>query len=214
MNSPATTYSNSLEHKFSKIISYLFHPLLMPTYGLALLLFTKNYISTFTPTKIKLFIISITFIFSFIMPALNAIILFKMKRIKSLEMESPKDRVLPYSTAIVYFLALFYLFFKSPFPPIIYLLILGAALSIFFTLLINFKWKISAHAVGIGGIIGAILGISYRLMIDLQFILFIAIVLAGIIGYARLRLNAHSPAQVYTGFLLGILIELLLMIIY
>ena len=41
------------------------------------------------------------------------------------------------------------------------------------TLIINFKWKISAHAIGVGGIAGAILGISYRLNIDLQFILFI-----------------------------------------
>lgn len=214
MNWHTTIYPNSFEHKISKIISYVFHPLLMPTYGLILLLYTNNYISTFTPSKIKLFIIGITFIFSFIMPALNALILLRMKRINSLEMETPRERVIPYSSAIVYFLALFYLFLKSPFPPIICLLILGAAVSIFLTLIINFKWKISAHAVGVGGIIGAILGISYRLMIDLQLILFISIALAGLVGYARLRLNAHNPTQVYCGFLLGIVTELLIMILY
>jgi membrane-associated phospholipid phosphatase len=32
------------------------------------------------------------------------------------------------------------------------------------------------------------------------------VILSGFVGYARLRLNAHTPLQVYVGFLLGTLI--------
>jgi hypothetical protein len=129
-------------------------------------------------------------------------------------METTRERVIPFLSTFMYYLALFYLFYSAQFSAVFIILILGAALSIFCTLLINFKWKISAHAVGTGGIIGALMGVSLRLMIDLQLVILIAILISGIIGYARLKLLAHTPAQVYAGYLVGFLVQLLLMIFY
>jgi membrane-associated phospholipid phosphatase len=203
----------SAGEKIAKIISYLFHPLLMPSYGFLALFFTKNYISTFTPLNLRLFILLVTFIFTFALPAINAFILLKMGRIKSLEMERAEERFVPYISTALYYFALFYLFHTvTDFPSIFKTLVLGAAVSIVLVLLITTKWKISAHAVGIGGMIAAIIGISFRLSIDLRFISMCSILIAGFVGFARLKLNAHSPSQVYTGFLLGFLVEFLLMI--
>ncbi|MGB3947682.1 MAG: phosphatase PAP2 family protein [Bacteroidia bacterium] len=203
-----------MEIRIAKIISYLFHPLLMPTYGFALLFYTNNYISTFTAPEVKLVILGITFVFTFLLPAFNVLILLKTGRIKSLEMETNSERLLPYISTTLYYFALFYLFFNAGFPSVFKVVVLGAAICLLLTLLINLKWKISAHAIGIGGTAGVILGIIYRLRLDLELIFMFTLFLAGIIGFARLKLNAHSPAQVYTGFLLGFLVELLLMIFY
>lgn len=203
-----------METRIAKLISYLFHPLLMPTYGFAIIFFTSNYISTFTSVSVKLVILSITFIFTFLLPTANALILLKMGRIKSLEMETINERIIPYTSAALYFFALFYLFYNAEFPSIFKILILGAAVSILLTIFISLKWKISAHTIGIGGIAGAALGISYRLQLDLHFILMLVILFSGIVGYARLKLNAHTPAQVYSGFILGFFVELLMMIFY
>jgi hypothetical protein len=203
-----------LETRLAKIISTLFHPLLMPTYGFLLLFISNNYIATFTPLKLKLIVLGITFVFTFILPTINALILLKAGKIRSLQMETSTERTIPYISTAFYFFALFYLFYNSEFPPFFIILILGAGLSILFTFFINFKWKISAHAVGVGGIIGAVMGISLRLMIDMRFVLMLVVLLAGFIGYARLRLNTHSPAQIYTGFLLGSVTEFLLMLFY
>jgi hypothetical protein len=203
-----------LEARIAKIISIIFHPLLMPTYGFALIFFTQNYISTFIPVNAKFLIIGITFVFTFILPTLNALILLKMGRINSLEMETSKERTIPYISTFMYYLALFYLFYSAQFSPVFVILILGAAVCVLLTLIINFKWKISAHSVGIGGIIGAVMGISIRLMIDLQLIVIVSILISGLIGFARLKLSAHSPAQVYVGYLTGFLVQLLLMIFY
>jgi membrane-associated phospholipid phosphatase len=52
------------------------------------------------------------------------------------------------------------------------------------------------------------------LHIDMRFILITVLIFSGLVAYARLKLNAHTPSQVYTGFLLGFLVELLLMIFY
>jgi hypothetical protein len=203
-----------LETRLAKILSVLFHPLLMPTYGFLLIFCTKNYIATFTPFNLKLVILGITFVFTFVLPAINSLILLKAKRISSLHMETSRERAIPYFSTSLYFFALYYLFHSAEFPPVFVILILGAGISILLTFIINFKWKISAHAIGVGGIVGATLGMSYRLMIDLRYILILVILLAGVVGYARLKLNAHTPAQVYTGFLMGFFVELILMIFY
>ncbi|MES2398296.1 MAG: hypothetical protein V4549_19945 [Bacteroidota bacterium] len=203
-----------LETRIAKIISYLFHPLLMPTYGFAIIFFTNNYISTFTSPNLKLVTLTITFIFTFLLPTINALILLKMGRIKSLEMETLSERFIPYTSAVLYYFALFYLFYNAEFPNIFKILILGAAISILLTIFISFKWKISAHTIGIGGIAGAALGIVYRLNLDMRSVLMLVILFAGVVAYARLKLNAHTPAQVYSGFALGFLVELLLMIYY
>lgn len=206
--------SKTGEEKLATFISSLFHPLSMPTYGFLLLFFTRNYISTFTAFHIKILILSATFIFTFLLPAINALILLKMGKIKSLEMESVEERKVPYASAAVYFFSLYYLFHNIGFPEIFSILILGAFISIVLTLIINLNWKISAHTIGIGGIAGAVLGIMYRLQIDLHFIFMCVLFVSGLVGYARLKLKAHSPAQVYVGFLLGFIVELLLMLFY
>jgi len=186
----------------------------MPSYGIALIFCSNNYISTFTSFNYKLVILGITFIFTFLLPTINALILLKTGRINSLQMETSKERIIPYAGASLYHFALYYLFYNAQFPETFQLLILASAVSILITFLITLKWKISAHMVGIGGVAGGLLGIIYRLQTDLVLMLLISILASGIIGYARLKLNAHSPSQVYAGFALGFFVELILMILY
>lgn len=203
-----------METRIAKIISYIFHPLLMSTYGFTFIFFTNNFISTFISTDRKLIILSVTFLFTFLLPTINALILLKMGRIQSLEMDSPQERIIPYSSTAMYYFALYYLFYSAEFPSIFKIVILGAGISILLTFIINFKWKISAHMVGIGGLAGAALGIIYRMQLDVQLALIGIIFFSGIVAYARLKLNAHTPAQVYTGFVVGFILELGLMLFY
>ena len=209
-----TVTTTTGEVKLAKTISYLFHPLLMPTYGFAFIFFTKNYISTFTPPNLVWIILGVTFVFTFFLPAVNALILLKIGRIKSLEMETNNERSIPYISTSFYYFSLFYLFYNAQFPSVFKILILGAAISILLSFIINFRWKISAHTIGVGGITGAALGIIYRLQIDMHLMLMTLLLLSGIVAYARLKLNTHTPAQVYSGFVLGFFVELLLMIFY
>lgn len=204
----------TLETRIAKAISYLLHPLLMPTYGFALIFYTKNYISTFTAPEVKLLVLGITFVFTFLLPATNVFFLLKAGRIKSLEMETAGERLLPYMGAVLYYFALFYLFDHAHFPNVFKIVVLGAGIAVLLALLINLKWKISAHAIGIGGTAGATMGIIYRLQIDMAQVLMVVLLFAGVLGFARLKLKMHTPAQVYAGFLLGFVVELLLMLFY
>jgi membrane-associated phospholipid phosphatase len=168
----------------------------------------------FVSISLKLLVLSITFVFTVFLPALNAFILLKMKRISSLQMHTQSERVVPYFSTALYYFALYYLFSSIGFSSIITLLVLGGGISILLTLFINYKWKISAHMIGIGGLCGALLGIIYRHSVESSWIFYAAIVAAGLVGFARLKLNAHTPAQVYSGFLLGFFIEFILLLLF
>jgi membrane-associated phospholipid phosphatase len=73
-------------------------------------------------------------------------------------------------------------------------------------LIVSLRWKISAHAAAIGGLIGGFLALSFRLNENPFLILSGLIIIAGMVGTARLILEKHTNWQVYTGFLLGFLI--------
>ncbi len=190
---------------FANFISYLFHPLLIATYGCLLIFFglTNSIYYAFTPLKLKCIITLTVFAFTFLLPVLNMLILYKLNYITSLKLENRKERIFPlFMTALCYF-GLFYMVYDLGVWPAVKLFILGAGICILLTAIIHLWWQISAHMVGIGGMIGVLLALSYFLQLPLFAALSLCIILAGIIGFSRLFLNSHTSRQVYAGFILG-----------
>jgi hypothetical protein len=104
-----------------------------------------------------------------------------------------------------------YMIFKLRLPRVFFILTLGAAAAIAISVIINMKWKISIHMVGIGGLVGTFFGLSAFLLVDLRMTIIFFILIAGLLGAARLKLGAHKPSQIYVGFLAGFLCEYLLL---
>ncbi len=195
---------------FAKIISYLFHPLLLPTMGL-LLIFHLDEAGLWIPSPgIQLIILALTFSVTFLLPLLNALFLLKIKMISSLAMETRQERKLPYLASAVFYFTESYFLMNADVPVLVKALMFGATLLVAGVLLINLFWKISAHMVGIGGLCGMMIAVSYRLQINLHLIFILLFLIAGLSGFARLKLGAHNPAQVYAGFLLGVFVQLIL----
>lgn len=196
----------------SNIVSYLFHPLLMPTYGCLLLFFGLNHsvYYIFTPLKLKIIITLIVFSFTFLLPLFNLLILFRFKYISSLKLENRQERFFPLIITSICYFGLFYLLYDFNIWPAIKLLILGAGICIFFTALITLYWQISAHMIGIGGLIGSVISIGYYLQTDILPELSILILVAGIVGFSRLYLKAHNPPQVYVGFISSCIFQIFL----
>lgn len=186
---------------FANIISTLFHPLLMITYGIILsLLYT--YLAIY-PTNMKLIMIGGAFVCTAVIPGLFILLLKFSGSISDLELSNRRERVLPF--LIMIFSVLVYVFFVRRLQVPFWLigLLIGAALSLFLSLGINFYWKISVHGIGIGGLLGAVMGISRIHMMN-SYILFMALILiAGLVATARIILNKHTPMQMYGGICLG-----------
>lgn len=196
---------------FANSISVIFHPLLMCSYGsIIFLFFLKGSIYDFmTPLKLKWVISAMIFSFTFLLPVMNIFILYKLRRINTFTLEDQKERTFPYILTSCFYFGLFYLFLDLNIWPSIKVLIFGGGLAVFLTAIVNLRYKISAHAVGIGGLIGSLMMISYVLKYNAVPEIAILFLLAGIIGSSRLFLESHTPAQIYSGLFLGLLTQFL-----
>ena len=192
-----------MEKKFAKLISILFHPLLMPSYALLLLFSTDYYFVLILPLQYKYLILSFVFITTFVLPSIMMIILLKAQMINSLQMESRKERILPLFIVSGFFFATFYFLRDAPQSSIFNLFMLGSTILVLLSLLINYVTKISVHMVALGGVFGTFTGMALTFNQDIKYLIFLIILVAGFTGFARLKLYSHSPAQVYLGFLLG-----------
>ncbi len=202
-----------MEEKIAKIISVVFHPMLIPSYTILILFNINNYISLLIPFSAKLLILGMVFITTFLFPILFIFIMKRKGIVKTLQMETREERIYPFAvTAIFYFLS-YYMLKQLHISDIYYLFLLGATFLIIIALLITFYWKISVHMIGIGGMLGALIGISFRINIDFVILIALTVLCSGIVGFARLKLNAHKPMQIYTGFLSGVIIMLLVFLI-
>jgi len=161
-----------------------------------------------TPIETKWRITFIVFLFSFLFPALNIFILFRMKRLPSITLSNRRDRTFPYIMTAIFYFGLFYLLIDINIWNSIKVFIVGAGLAILITAFINLKFKISAHMVGIGGLLGILISLSFLIKYDMTLFYILIIILAGFVGFARLYLNEHKPSQLYFGFFLGLSVQL------
>lgn len=203
-----------MELKIAKIVSVLFHPLLIPTYTTLLLFNLNSYIAFQIPYQAKLLILGMIVITTFFFPVLFILIMKRRGMIKSLHMENREERLYPFIiTAIFYFLT-YQMIRQLQISDVYKLFTLGSAILILISMVVNFFMKISIHMVGIGGMLGALIGLSLHFNLNMIYSIILIIFVSGVIGYSRLKLNAHKPIQIYIGFLSGaIVMSLVLMLL-
>ena len=189
--------------QIARLISGVLHPLFMPVLGFYLVCSSSTYISSGMSYDITWITYLALVLFTIVIPVLNILFLAKKGMIKGPYLHQREDRSLPYILYIVCYVMLYY-FLKPIFlPPVLYVMLLGSAFAITIALVINLKWKISAHMIGIGGALGSVVGVSMRFSEPLMATIMVLFICAGLVGFSRLQLNAHSTGQVYCGFLLG-----------
>ncbi|MBL7931431.1 MAG: hypothetical protein JNL60_06000 [Bacteroidia bacterium] len=181
----------------------------MATYGCLLLFFgMENTIYDYLTTLDSKWRISlVVFLFSFAFPVLNIFILVKLKRVPGLTLSNQKDRTFPYLITSLFYFGLYYLFMDTTVWPSIKLFIIGGGLAILLTALINLRYKISAHMVGIGGLLGGVISVASLIDFNMTVYYIVIVIVAGLVGFARLELEEHKPSQIYSGFLLGIFVQ-------
>jgi len=197
--------------RFAQLLSVVLHPVLMPTYALLIIFQLQTYIAYTTPAQVK-FALYIVIVFNtLIMPVLISYLLITRGYIRSFEMQRRQERIIPFISNLALMLVAYYMLRKIIVPKVFYLMLLGAAGSVVIAIIINIKWKISIHMIGIGGIVGMLFGLSALLLADLRIPILISLMVAGLLGTARLSLNAHQPLEIYAGFFVGFLCEYLLL---
>jgi len=187
--------------KTALIFSAILHPLFMPVAGMLILLFAGSYVSLL-PLAAKKMILLLFASGTFILPALMLPLAFMRGDIL---MQKQNDRTFPLALAFIFYLLTYILFLKVPVYGFMHSYMLGALVSVFMALMINLRWKISIHMIGLGGLTAFLFIITFTRQINLFPWLLISIAASGIAGAARLYLDSHSPSQVYAGYLVGTL---------
>ena len=193
--------------RFAQVISVLGHPLFMPLYAFGLLIYTNPYINMMITETSKYFTLGILLVFTIILPILTSVLFKLFGLIDSLYMKTAKERRWPFLLTLIWYYMGIELLTRIYVPQSFLLLMIGATSIVGVALVITSRWKISIHMLGIGGVIGAIIGISQRFQFDHSILLIALILFAGLIGYSRLKTNSHNYRQVYAGFIVGIAVE-------
>lgn len=192
---------NRILQIISRVTSIIFHPLLIPTMGFLLLLNSDFYFALL-PWSVKKFILLTVFLSTCILPALSILIL-SMNPKFDLNMEKSTDRVLPMLISSVFYYIGYLVLEKLPVFPIYNLFLIAAILVQISLIAVSLKWKISAHSAAIGGLIGGVSALSFRLHENMILVLSLLILASGLVSTARLILLKHTNSQVYAGFSLG-----------
>lgn len=190
----------------AKILSVVLYPLFIPTYGICLFCYAHSMHIAPLHWAWTLIAIPGTFILTCVLPLTSIWIMMKRGEVKDLYIDNPRERTMPYIYAALGFGFWSYLMASILHAPLFLSFIaIGATVAIGVVAVINRFWKISAHLTGLGGLVGGI--VSYCVGIGViptwvTFCLWLGLSL--LLMYARLRLNAHTPAQVCSGWLLGL----------
>jgi len=190
----------------ANFVSYIFHPLLMPTYVFIYIAIINPYLLSgwnSAPMKIA---ISQVFINSFIFPVITVLLMKGLGFVNNLELKTREERFVPFIATMIFYVWSYFVFKRSDLNEIFSDVLLAGLLGIIlaFLLTIFFK-KISLHTIGAGLAFALILQTVPLAYINAIPILLIAVIIAGTIGTARLILNAHTNREVYYGYAIGIL---------
>jgi hypothetical protein len=189
----------------ANLISYLLHPVFIPTYAVYLLL---NNSAFKINEKLGILIYAVVFLNTCLLPLFSTLLMKKFGLVSTMEVNHQRERNMPYLITFIFYLSTWWLLAKAPLPPVVAQIMLGAAIAVLLTAVINFKIKISAHMVGIGGLTGAFLMLGFNGLHDYTLFVIISFLVAGIVAWARLQLLAHKENEIYWGFILGVLCQI------
>lgn len=186
-------------------LSILLHPLLMPVITLGLAFTLDPHLSYFIEPRSQLVILAMVGIMTVVFPLLSITLLWRSGLVSGPTLPLRQERTAPYAMTLLYQAMAYYLLRRSELDPATFSLVIGGMVALLATLLINLRWKISAHLVGIGGLLGSLSGLVFLhgTIGPLQLAPFILV--AGALGTARLLVSDHSPAQIYAGGAVGFL---------
>lgn len=192
---------------FLKIISYLFHPLLVPFAGtVTYFIITPKY----SPLELQSGNILPVFILTVIIPIISFFILRNLGIVSSVFLLNRAERKYPLMISILLLCMVLLKVIPNNYVVELYFYFVGLITASFASLLLLFfKLKSSLHLMGMGSLLMFLIALSIHFEINITLAISLWVMATGVVATSRLYLNAHSKAEVLVGLLLGIVSQLL-----
>ena len=198
--------------KLHHYISYVFHPILVPIVStLIYFIIIPNHV----PKEFSYKILGVIFVVTYIIPILLLYFLKKVKLIESYQLPTIEERKFP----ILFFILLTFLIgnllLRTNTVNLLAYSFYGCSLAtatVYLLFLGNIKT--SLHSLGIAGLLGFVGIISFEYELNLLALIISLFFLFGIVATSRLKLKAHKISEIYIGFIVGLLSQILIYIYF
>ena len=194
-------------------------------YSLALLMLVNPYLFSVENHKAKVILIFSIGMLSVGFPLIGIAILKFLGLSNDFNMDERKARVIPLLITSIFYLWLFVNIKSNGYIPLLFTAYaFGATISIFLSFFINNFSKISLHTVGMGGLVAIVIlckvSVDYHdfalslgwlgvYKIHMNVVLLAVIIIAGIIGSSRKFLTNHTWQDIYGGYIVGFVSQLI-----
>lgn len=192
------------------IISWIFHPVFLPLYVIAYMLYSHPllFAGYSAGQRLKVFMMG-ALMFTFF-PVVTVLLLRALKFIDSIYLRTQKDRIIPFVATMIWYFWIWYVWKNLAevpeaveMPGAAVQFALACFISTILGLMLNIRMKISLHAIGAGVCLAFFIILTWNQGLDSGIYLSLAILAAGLICTARMIVSDHRPAEIYVGLFTG-----------
>jgi hypothetical protein len=187
--------------KFAQLISFILHPVIIPTLGF-FLFFNSGFYFSFVTWEAKRFVLMIVLLSTGILPLLSMALLAINPKFK-LSFETGSQRALPLLISSVSYYLGYILLTRINAYPVFKVFLIASVLVNVLLLILSLKWKISSHMAAMGGLTGALLALCFRTGTNPVWAIVSVIVASGLVATSRLMLRKNKLWHLEAGYALG-----------
>jgi hypothetical protein len=187
------------------LLSYLFHPLFIPTYFFLYLMQVLPFeFVGITEWQLNMRLFSVAWLTAFF-PAFAVFLLWRLKLSDSIFLRTQKERIIPYVITMFFYWWMYYLSRNFTDQPIaLKFFYLGIFVASAIGLTVNNFMKVSLHAMGIAGITTSIILVSVFYPVNNGIWVLLAVLLTALVISARLVVSDHSKKELIVGLFIGV----------
>lgn len=188
----------------AKLVSYVLHPLFIPSYIFLLLMFEVPYeFAGITIWQLKMRLFGLFWLTAFF-PAFAVFLLWRLKFSESIFLRTQKERIIPFVITMFFYWWMYYLSRNfTDQPAVLKFFFMGIFISSSLGLVCNNFFKISLHSMGMGGALSAVILFSFYYGLPMGFPIAVTALLTGIVCTSRFIVSDHTTKEVYAGLLVG-----------
>lgn len=192
----------------SKILTYVLHPLLIPVYGV---LFYFQMTPKYHAEAFRAGNLLPLFILTVIIPLVSLLILKNLGMVRNMLLLRATERIYPILIFLGLMLMVLFRVIPNHYTPEIYFFSLGIIVAGTACLVLALLGKVvSLHMAGIGSLLMFMVALSIHFEKNIVLAISLCTLGSGLLASARLYLRAHGRAAVLTGWLIGLLSQLML----
>jgi hypothetical protein len=205
-NSSIPPHPSRVVRRFAHFFSVLFHPLLISAYVMAFLIYVHPAVFEGVDDHTSNLRMLSVLLFTLFFPALSLFLAWRLRLVNSLALDSRNDRLVGFIVTMFFYFWTSYVFRNLPdTPPAAAHFVLGTFLAVCAAWMCTIFYKVSLHAVAMGGLVAFSMLFSRVDPFTSGLYIAVPVLVAGIVCSSRLIMGAHNRFEMVSGFIVGVL---------